>query len=472
MSYNAVKESAFSDSYYDMQDADWDLTQINSRRSLISISQHLIKNNPVSSGIALSYMFDIAGGTVSIKKGRKEIKRKYDINRSDSLGKLSRKIVMSAFTGGDVGINVGVANGEHYVELIESTRINTPTDRINSDNAEGIRDGVVYKKGVITHYWVRALGEGPEEYYKVPAFDGNVGMLLFRAPSFIRPDQSRGVPVLAPVMNMLRYFQDYFNTIMIQARVSASFSAFITSSNPTKQKEDMESQYQNTVRGVAKISPGSIFYLNKGDRVDFASPNRPSDNTDQFIRRIIRVISSGVPMPYEFLNYDLKEVSYSSWKGATIRYNRVLDTWKDDLSDILLQVVNSRERVESLKNKTRVKYINKISFTPNSPLDPEKQARANKIELANIKTKSVQDVCSEKGIDYKQLLKEREQEAMDEVALEAKKELERQKYRDKYGIEFPEDKEDRETYRRPGEVEGDDLDDDDAKARRREDGNW
>lgn len=467
MKYKATQSSPYFVSENFVDDADWELGENLTLERLWAISHSLYKNNPVVSSIVNKYIFNVVGGRVRVSSaGEKLDNVKLDINGEKNISSILRLIVSSTLVTGDSLINIT----KDFVQIIEGIRITTPMKKMDDPEC---RNGIQYKKGKVIGYWVRRLvidGEEEEhDFIKKSTEENPIGGILFKCPVNLRPDQSRGLPATTASMNSVRYFQDYMQTIMIQARVSACFSAFITSSNPSKTRDNMEEK--SAVEGVAKLSPGSVFYLNRGDSINFASPNRPSDNTDQFIRRLLRIICSSWMIPYEFVYDDLKEVSYSSWKGGKLAFAQVVETWRSELDYLVERIFSHYLRVKELKTLKKKDKKFKIKYPIVGILDEEKKARGDRVNVVNIKSKTVQDVANELGKDYEELVKERREEAKEEIRLEAIKEKERQNYRDKWGIEFPEDKDETREHE-PREGEPDDPSEEDKKERRKDDGNW
>lgn len=507
--YNAVDSSNNqldqSILYGGEKDSDYELSYNYTLAKLRKISSKLVKNNPVASALQLATINSVIGGHIAIKIMNKDLSKNVettkrlniilegvDKDREMSLDEMTEILVSSSFEKGDILINIPydkVQDIGTYVNLIEASRIETPPCFINDDS---IREGVKYSNGRVIGYYVRKLVTNPsspiknryskEEYTYLPKYYVTNGRKrkvchLFKAPFNVRPEQSRGVPSLTPVMDMLRYFTDYLETIIIQARVSASFCAFISSSNPAGSKNAIEGG--STVEGVGKIKPGTIFYMKRGDRVDFASPTRPSDNTDQFLKRILRIIVSAYRYPYELVFYDLSETNYSSLKGASIEFKRVVQRWHRHLETVIKWVVGTFLDEMSLRGLSsgRVDSVIKVNFPTFGILDEEKKARADKISVKSTGSKSVQDVCDEEDREYEVLIGERKEEALDDLDIQTAVLIKQKENSKKFDIVYPDSAEaeegsrDTSGSRRAGESKSGDLDSDDAKERRATDGN-
>jgi capsid protein len=118
------------------------------------------------------------------------------------------------------------------VQLFEAEQIINPLGTISGKN---LRDGVeIDDNGCPVAYHVRKFhpnstaGAQNTESVRVPAFGAKTGRrnilhLLHRE----RPGQSRGVPYLAPVIELLKQLDKYSEAELMAAVVSALFTVFI-----------------------------------------------------------------------------------------------------------------------------------------------------------------------------------------------------------------------------------------------------
>ena len=293
---------------------------------------------------------------------------------------------------------------------------------------------------------------------------------LFKAPLNNRPLASRQYPISTPAIPFIKNIDDFNEAVIIGARVAACFSAFVEVNNPGAAQKSMTTDIdpRNPNQKVTKMQQGSIFYLNKGETISFASPNKPGDNYDSFMLRSYKTLSMCFRIPYILAFLDTDQVSYSSWRGAILDSFKMVKRWRRDLDRILKWVVNTfvMEGIAAGEIRGSLSTVNiKIRWPAVGVLDIEKEERGNQLALEN-GTKSVQMACDEQGVDYEEVRKERLQEklnAVEDQALELKKKKE---LSEKLGIEFPEDKE-------PSKGSGSSVgDEEDKKKRRKDDGNW
>ncbi len=487
---------------------DQELIDYNALESLHNISSMMIKNNPIAQALQIAQVSTILGGEVHTNlvgptsmetKGQDILDDAFsglDINQQFTYSSLREQIVTGAFDRGDLLMSLASdknrGDTETYLELIDTARLSTPNEFKSNPLS---RNGVQYdKRGLIQGYWVKKLDDMAHCYsgdkktytfyprYKKDSRTGYSRLVtdLFLAPTNLKPNQSRQIPLLTQSMKPIRLLDQYIEAVVIGARVAACHAGFISTSNPAGAKRSAKGGMDN----LGKINPGTMYFLKRGDRVDFSSPSRPADNADVLIKRLIIHACASIRIPYDIAFLDLQDTNYSSWKGGSLEAGRnakrwvqllqKVDTWVSNT--ILLEAISKRRLKGSLKNTSIVSRYPRYN-----PLDDEKSARADNLNLNKNKTTSQHQVCEENNQDWQQVQDERLVEAMSEVKLQAEVLKEQKVYEKKYGILFSEPKDDKSSgdgdkrdtskSRRPGEEKGGDLDDEDAKDRRKDDGN-
>ena len=519
--YNIVNESTYATGWYNDNNehsADTELSFERTLQRLRQSSRKLIKNEAIASAAQSAYTDMMIGGELQIEvvsKDSRSAKKAQDIlnealagvdlNGTETISQLNEVLVASAYADGDVLIlspyDKQRKGTKTYFETVEASRIKT---RPKDQNNPLVREGVEYSKnGKLKGYWVIKSEDYDKTISYYQAQDSNFeffpvfkqsGSLerrvawMFSAVTTKRPHQSRQIPVLTASMELIRYYGKYLEATLVGARVAACFSAFVHTSNPNAAKKALDDGVDvKSGKQLTRLQPGTISYLRKDEQITFASPNKPSDNFDKFIMRLQRIFSTQQRIPYEILFLDLSESNYSSWRGGKIEVGKNVKRWRRDLTafnlwlcnTILAEAVSDGSFTGSIKNlKIKVKY------PKDAMLDEEKTERANKIKLTN-KTASQQQLAEEQGTDWEDL----QQELDDEMEITTNREAERltlqKKLEQKNGIIFADttqpiategsDGADRDTSstRRDGEdKEAEDLDEEDAKERRKDDGNW
>jgi len=506
--YNIVNNSDYAFDWFSGESeksADYELIQGDSLKKLRISSRKFIKNEPIASGALKAYIDNIIGGKIRFEidmKNKKNLNKfqafldetlnKIDVNRLKTLTQINETLIASAFTDGDVLINLPIDKEtkkgiKTYVELVEASRIRTrPKDSKNPL----VREGVAYRPdGKIKGYWVRAVLKNKEELYEkdldsnykfYPIFKKSGSVVrricwLFSAQTAERPDQSRQVPVLTPNMELVRYYNKYLEAVLVNTRVAACFSAFVETSNPAEAKKGLEGT--TDVKGkLVKLAPGRITYLRKGEKISFASPNNPSDNFDSFIVRLQKIYSMNLRLSYNQLFLDLKDANYSSWRAGSLSAERNINRWRNELTEINTWIVKTfllEALTKNLLTGTLKGLKVKIRYPKYKSLDEEKTSRANRLKLQD-GTISKKLIIDEEGNDYDVMKNELIEETQFEVELEKEKRLLQKEYSADLDILFednPANKKETETETEKGK-DKDIESTEEEKERRKEDGNW
>lgn len=263
-----------------------------------------------------------------------------DANGLHDFSELQQLAFLSWLMSGDVFALLPDIERKHAtyklrVRLVEADRVANPTVA-GTENGKKIVDGVeVDADGMIVAYWVadkhlsgmeaitakfnRVLVRGEES--------GRRNMLHLMDSE--RPDQYRGVPILAPVIEALKQLERYTDAELMSAVISSMFTVFIKKS-PENRPEDFslgtyeDNPYNEPLAdngGDLAIGNGTVQFLEEGEEAQFANPSRPYNGFEPFIMAIVRQIGSSLEIPSELLLKTFT-ASYSASRGA------LLEAWK------------------------------------------------------------------------------------------------------------------------------------------------
>lgn len=149
----------------------------------------------------------------------------------------------------------------------------------------------------------------------------------------LRPDQSRGVPYLAPVIEHLKQLGRYTEAEIMAAVVSGLFTAFIKT--PHGEGINVSQSAAATIAGTLPppsangssstkplaLGNGLILGLADGEDVEFANPARPNTAFDPFVQAVLRQVGVALGLPFEVLVKHFT-ASYSAARAA------LLEAWK------------------------------------------------------------------------------------------------------------------------------------------------
>lgn len=205
---------------------------------------------------------------------------------------------------------------ELKIKLIDSARCTSP----NLPN-ENIRNGVeLDKDGEPIAYWF-IKNEETMEPIRIHTFSktGRRNVLVMMEKE--RIGQRRGVPVLAPVIEMLSQLSKFTNAELMNAVISSMFTAFIKTeknTNPVGQmlgatitdKKDTENEGK-----FIEMGSGTIVDLEPGQDLVFADPNRPNTQFEAFMIAMCKEVGAALEIPLEVLLSNFN-ASYSASKAS------------------------------------------------------------------------------------------------------------------------------------------------------------
>jgi lambda family phage portal protein len=214
------------------------------------------------------------------------------------------------------------------IRLIEADRCCNPP---NADRNKDILGGVeLNEKGeIVAYHFVNrhplSQRGGKREWVRIEAFGKETGRRnVIHLMESERPEQRRGVPILAPVIEALKQLGRYTEAELMAAVVSGMFTVFIkseTPDNPLGQAIDPNQQVQGLDEGAYQLGNGAIIGLAPGEDINVANPGRPNQAFDGFVTAIIRQVGAALEIPYELLVKHFT-ASYSASRAA------LLEAWK------------------------------------------------------------------------------------------------------------------------------------------------
>lgn len=335
----------------------WDLTRNN---SIAASAVRVRVANTVGTGIAgSSRVRQEDFGRVKLDKETAEAVRRriedvvrrwsaggVDRSRRQTLPQFERLVENSIATYGEAFIAIGFAetNGPLHTVLdcLSPLRFETPPERETDPRC---RMGVQHdERGKVVGWWRRNSHPGDDiefdpSYTFEPRFDntewdaendrvrrkdptedaGRVRMIhVFEQ---LHPEQSRGWPWMAAVMDDLENIEDTFDYELAAKQVEACFGLIFTGgkgsasayerANSTASGDTETDRADNPVR-LEDIYPGMIHYAQEDEEVRVVDPARPGANFAPFMEMQLRRAASGLGVPYELLAQCFSDVTFAS----------------------------------------------------------------------------------------------------------------------------------------------------------------
>lgn len=297
-------------------------------------------------------------------------------------------------------------------------------DRVSNDGrkADGYEVGLnnVYagveidKRGRHKAYWVSDQHPGDiirktDNWRRIPARAKTGEPIVLHMFDRIRPDQSRGVPYLAPVIESLKQMGDYSEAEITAAVVSSMFTVFVKSETG----EDILDTDKSASSGVfdstedVSLGNGAIVDLAPGEDVSFANPSRPNANFEPFMTAFLRQVGSALELPFELLikhftsSYSASRAALEmAWQFFQKRRGWVVRNFLQPVYEWFLEEAIAMGRISApgFMNEPaiRMAYVGADWVGPTRiGLDPLKEANADYVDI-DLGTKTIQQVIMER----------------------------------------------------------------------------
>lgn len=318
------------------------------------------------------------------------------------------------------------------LEVIEGDKLSTPEGK--TEDAR-LRGGVeLGSRGEPLAYWIEEDHPGDfvfapravkRRWRRVPAqVQGRPGMLhLYEVK---RPGQTRGVPLLAPVLDRFHFLGKYLEAELVAARVNACLAVAITKEDPWGARTAASTSTTSQGQRLQELEPGMIEYLAPGESIEVINPNRPNSALDAFVTRLLRDIGAALGIPYELLAADYSKTNYSSARAALLQGWNTFRRWQDWLAKRLCtpvwrMLMEDAQLAGELPAKLTPADLRAVRWIgPDMGwVDPTKEVEASQMAItAGLST--LADECSSRGRDWQDVLlqRKREQDMAEELGVE------------------------------------------------------
>lgn len=263
-----------------------------------------------------------------------------------------------------------------------------------------------------------------------------------------RPDQHRGRPVFAPILNRMKMLAKYDQVELKAAINNAIFSLFIQSpydpeglraAADNSNDDDPTKWYWETRKGYRDEKPLQLDDVHvmtgfPGEKPEAINANRPGNGHDLFTHYVCRHAASHLGTTAEEFTQDWSKTNYSSARAGvivalrTIRRRQVdfarntalpcvvtwAEEWHDskECRDVMPKSGMVPEFVEMRGAYARGRFLGPARGS----IDPVKEGQADVLEM-EAGTATLMDKCAERGTDW--------EEQIDQRSLELKRMRER-----------------------------------------------
>lgn len=248
----------------------------------------------------------------------------------------------------------------------------------------------------------------------------------------MRPDQFRGVPILAPVIESLKQVERYSDAELTSSIIKSFFSVFFVQPQSNFTLNEISDESEELDVKDFKLGAGTISALPKG--VDVKAINRQDSQNvfDSFVGHFIKEIAAAVNLPFEVLMKNFQS-SYSASRAALLQasgeFERrkaafVRDFCQPCYEQFLLEAVGTgRIKAEGFEDPIKRQAWSSANWYTRTSriLDPMRETNAMILRLQNGLSTYEREILESTGEDFndvaerlaqeKEILKPRAREA-------------------------------------------------------------
>jgi lambda family phage portal protein len=329
-----------------------------------SDSRHLIRNQPLARGAIKTNITNVVGtgllpqSTPNVRTLQKHLglseeqidefssacdqefsywsgvlsgNKNCDASRSQTFTDMQGLVFTSVLESGDIFPIRRLIRRKNWrystaIQLVEADRVDNPKRQADKPHCHGGVEVDEYGAAVAYHILKKHPGNrwisGSQfETARYEAYFKNGEWQVLHLMFKERPEQTRGVPYLAPVVEAFMQLGRYTEAEIMAAVVSAMYTVFIKTEDGAGLAPLNSDTAASSDSDEIQLGNGTILDLAAGEDVTFANPGRPNQAFDPFVMAILRQIGVGLEIPFELLVKHFT-ASYSAAQAA------MLEAWK------------------------------------------------------------------------------------------------------------------------------------------------
>lgn len=316
------------------------------------------------------------------------------------------------------------------IQLVETDRLSNPRFAFPTQTLRGGVETDPYGKPQA--YYIRTFDNAVGLFYytygalsweweRIPAETSFGRKRVLHILAQERVDQTRGKPLLAPVIEQFRMLDAYQRTELQSSIVNSLVAGIIeTPLDPAGITEMMGGDPNKYLDKKAdyriQLEGGTFIPLYPGDKMTPFTPSRPAPQFANFVEAVARQIGVAAGLPYELVMKDFSKTNYSSARAA------LLEAWRFFINRRVWLSTYWAAAVYKLwfEEAVNAGMIEAPDFYANAPyylrakwigpgrgwIDPVKEAEAAQIRMATM-ISTLENECAEQGLDWNEVLEQR-----------------------------------------------------------------
>lgn len=184
----------------------------------------------------------------------------------------------------------------------------------------------------------------------IPAYGAETGLPnVLHLMQSERPGQRRGIPIIAPVIELVLTLDRYIKAESIAANIQSLFTVMIKSDDPDFEPGVGDENENEDDEPLVELGPGVVQRLKPGEDAVAFDPSRPTTSFEPFIKTVVQLIGPSVNLPYELL-MQLFQASFSASqaavnvarKGFKVKQSGLVNDFCQPIYDMLLDEAVAR----------------------------------------------------------------------------------------------------------------------------------
>lgn len=230
------------------------------------------------------------------------------------------------------------------IQLVEGDRISNPDNQQDSTNL--VAGVILDNTGAASGWWVQdqhpgaSLFSGKKSWTQRKAFSASGRRIAHQLFMRRRPDQHRGIPYLATVIESLKELGEYTDGELRAAVISGLYTGFVTRKTEVDDDTDEPTAVDagdGSGDREIELGYGTIRFLDDDEDIKFSTPGRPNTAFDPFVLAVLRQIGTALEIPYEILIQHFT-ASYSAARAALLELAKYVRRSRAWLADNFCQI--------------------------------------------------------------------------------------------------------------------------------------
>ena len=243
------------------------------------------------------------------------IKKDSDLTNRKNFYSLQALAYKMMLRDGDAFALLHSRNQKTRIKLVGSQEVMTPHGSDQDKIIAGIELG---NDSEALAYHIK----DQDSYVRIKArgrFSGKPNIIHLYEPDDV--NQTRGLPILYPVVILIRDIQSYFKAELQSTIVNSLFSVVLKDETDDGfQRFDNAPLDDQDVRNF-KLGPGSVIRMPRGKSIETVNAARPVSNFGNYTDSLAGAIAMGVDMPYEVFSKKFMS-SYSAARAALLDFRQ------------------------------------------------------------------------------------------------------------------------------------------------------